>query len=302
MNLQRILKVKVLVSILALTVAPFGSINTAVAAGNPVWDLTTNFDITYTCTSGCSGDYSHRAMISSQNNTTGDFSGTGYYIPNSSISWDITGNTMANTVAFTVVYNNVNPGYTINATGTIDDAGNLSGTATGPGQTFNWKTTKGKSKEIVGNGMKPAECTGTYDNVIHGTNGKDNIKGTPGNDLIFAYGGNDKVQGGAGNDCIVGGLGNDKLLGGANDDLLFGQGGNDTLKGDSGNDDLFGGSGKDKLLGGAADDRLAGGDDNDTLRGNAGNDLLDGDGGVDTAKGDSGIDTCTAETVKNCEL
>ncbi len=274
---------------------------TATAAGAPTWDMRGNYNITFSCTSGCSGDYPHRAMITSQDNSTGDFSGTGFYVPDNSISWDITGNTMGNDLTFTIVYNNVNPGYTVNAVGTIDENGNFSGTATGPGQTFTFQNTSNHADEIVGNGMAPAECDGEYDTVIHGTNGRDRITGTPGNDLIFGYGGNDRIDGGAGDDCIVGGLGRDTLDGGAADDVVYGQGGNDTLKGDSGNDELYGGYGNDKLHGGAGDDIAVGGEGNDTLNGNSGYDSLTGEAGTDTANGGSGTDSCAAETEKSCE-
>lgn len=253
----------------------------------PHWNLVGTYPINFTCTAVCSGDYLHSLNIATENLNTGDFSGTGNYIADPNYAWNITGNTVDNSLTFTMVYTNNLAGYTVNGVGTIDENGVMSGTATtsGPnstGETFTWQTVSGAAVETVGNGVLPAACTGKYARVIHGTNGNDVITGTSGNDIIFGYGGNDVLKGGGGNDCIVGGLGNDTIDGGSGNDVIFGQVGDDALSGGSGNDTIYGGT------------------DNDTMLGDAGNDSMIGDAGTDSANGGTGFDTCSAETFVSC--
>ncbi|MDO8335449.1 MAG: ice-binding family protein, partial [Candidatus Saccharibacteria bacterium] len=167
---------------------------TIASAATTQWNLVGNYTLTFTCVTGCSGDYLHTMNIATQN-STGDFSGTGFYNPDNTITWDINGNTIGNGLTYVINYTGVGSPYTINGSGTIDQNGNMSGTAAGPGQTFTWKTTNDIAEAIVGAGVKPAECTGNYTKVIHGTNGANTLNGTSGNDIIFGYGGNDKING-----------------------------------------------------------------------------------------------------------
>ena len=276
-------KVVTVAAITLMSVFPvLGNTSVAVAATTPEWNLVGTFDITFTCVAACSGDYPHRGTITTQNNSTGDYSGTGYYIPDPSYTWNITGNTMGDSLSYTLVYTGTSAGFTLFGVGTIDEDGNLSGTATGGSYSFTWKSVAGQASEIVGNGVQPSECTGTYTNTIHGTNDANTLKGTSQPDLIFGYGGNDKITGLSGNDCLVGGLGVDTIDGGSADDVIFGQ------------------AGADKLSGGTGDDSVYGGNGSDTLNGNAGVDSLTGDADTDTANGGSGIDGCSAETQTSC--
>lgn len=257
----------------------------SVYAAAPTWDVTGSYDITFTCVTGCAGDYTHRANVTAENFSTGDFSGTGYYIADPSYTWNITGNTMGNDITFGLLYTGTLAGYTLDATGTINENGRMTGTATDVyARTFTWQTANGAAREIVGAGVIPAECTGTYTNVIHGTNSAETLNGTGANDLIFGYGGNDTLNGNAGDDCLVAGMGNDKTDGGSGNDTILGQGGND-LRG---------------LSGGSANDTVYGGLGNDLLLGSSGNDWLTGGAGMDTADGGSGTDSCTAETETSC--
>lgn len=257
------------------------SVASAVTA--PQWNLVGNFDITFSCLTGCGGIFPHAMIVATENFSTGDFSGTGKYITDPSYTWDMTGSTNGNNVTFTIVYTGTLAGQTFIEDGTIDENGHMSGTAHGSGSTtFTWDAVSGTASEVIGNGVKPEACTGNYTNVIHGTNGKDKINGTAGNDLIFGYGGNDVINGGSGEDCIVGGLGDDSINGGSGNDVIYGNGGNDTLNGSSGNDTVYGGYGNDKLVG------------------STGQDSLTGDTGTDNANGGTGIDTCSAETQVSC--
>lgn len=260
-----------------------GNAGIASAVTAPTWDVRGNYTINFHCLTGCSGDYPHAMNVASENLTNGDFAGYGNYIPDTSYTWSMTGNTSGDSLTFTIVYTATAAGSTYTLVGTIDENGAMSGTASGMGQTFTWSATSGTAQEAVGNGVKPTECTGTYTNVIHGTNNGETLKGTAQADLIFGYGGNDTIRGLSGNDCLVGGMGNDTIDGGSADDVVLGKVGNDTLKGGAGNDTVLGGSG------------------NDTLKGDAGADSLTGNAGTDSADGGTGTDGCSAETTKKCE-
>lgn len=256
---------------------------TAQAITAPRWDLTGNYYINFHCLTGCSGDYLHAMTVPTENTATGDFSGSGYYIPDNLYTWTMTGSTWGNNVDFTIVYTGTAAGATFHEVGTIDEDGNMSGTADGYGYTFTWSSTYGSAQEAVGNGVQPAGCTGVYDNVIQGSNAGETLKGTAKNDLIFGYGGNDKITGTSGDDCIVGGLGNDNIDGGSGNDVIYGNAGDDvTLDGGAGTDSVYGGNG------------------NDTIKGGTGNDSLTGDAGTDSANGGTGTDTCSAETQVSC--
>ena len=169
--------------------------------------------------------------------------------------------------------------------------------------------------------------TGTADNVINGTSGKNEINGTSGADRINGLAGEDRMTGGAGNDILDGGAGKDRMEGGAGNDTYVvdqaddrieegGNQGTDTVVtsldsfglGDNfenlvytgtrsftgtGNDaanTILGGSGADNLRGGRGDDTLVGRGGNDTLDGGDGNDALYGGDGNDSLTGGAGND------------
>lgn len=119
----------------------------------------------------------------------------------------------------------------------------------------------------------PPECAGmTFDNVIRGTEGDDNITGTTGSDLILGLGGNDKIQGISGDDCIAGGPGDDDIEGDHGKDVVVGGDGDDKIRGNNHDDRLFGGSGEDDIKGGEGDDLLHGGPGDDECDGGEGSD------------------------------
>lgn len=196
----------------------------------------------------------------------------------SNIFWQVTG---ATTLGTTAVFN-----------GNILDQTNI---ALQTGATLNGRALAQTAVTLDGNAVttavnpdfvipiKPAECTGNYTKVIHGTNGANTLNGTSGNDIIFGYGGDDKINGNGGNDCLVGGLDNDKIDGGSGNDIILGQEGNDS--------NLSGGSGNDKIYGGLGNDIMNGGSGKDTLTGNEETDI---------ANGGSGNDTCSAEAQTSC--
>ncbi|SEN36023.1 Hemolysin-type calcium-binding repeat-containing protein [Gemmobacter aquatilis] len=104
--------------------------------------------------------------------------------------------------------------------------------------------------------------------------GDDVMAGSDWRDNLLGFKGADQISAGEGNDTLGGGIGDDRLLGEGGFDALIGDAGQDTLLGGFGNDTLLGGTGNDRLLGGGADDRLEGGAGADQLRGNAGTDYF----------------------------
>jgi len=193
--------------------------------------------------------------------------------------------------------------------------------------------------EIVEDNIPPECREMTFERVIEGTEGNDNIHGSTKSELILAKGGNDKIRASSGNDCIVGGDGNDKIYSESGNDIILGGAGNDHIDSGSGNDTVYGGDGNDKiktgsgddliyagsgndnidsgagkdklygengndtLRGGSGNDELYGGAGNDNLHGGSGDDILDGGLDTDTLHGDVGHDTCTTgESLHSCEI
>jgi hypothetical protein len=116
---------------------------TRASAATTAWNPIGSYTIALVCTAGCSGTYPHTMNVTAYDSGTGNFSGTGHYNPEPSYTWNVNGNTTGSAITFHIVYTGSNPGYTIDATGTIAADGSLSGTATGPGQSFTWSSTSG---------------------------------------------------------------------------------------------------------------------------------------------------------------
>ena len=74
------------------------------------------------------------------------------------------------------------------------------------------------------------------DDVLTGSDGKDEIKGHDGDDQLHGRGGSDKLEGGEGDDTLYGDAGDDTLKGGEGDDLLSGGAGSDSAYGGEGAD------------------------------------------------------------------
>jgi hypothetical protein len=135
----------------------------------PMWDVTGTWNFVYHCTGGCSGNYPHTMIITSFNPATGEFSGNGYYNVNPAYTWTVTGEVSGNTVDFTVVYTGLNPGYTINGIGTMSSDGTtITGSATGPGQTFSFTATGSATAitHFTNNGWVP-EGSKLVLNIVH---------------------------------------------------------------------------------------------------------------------------------------
>jgi len=104
-------------------------------ATTPTWNLNAPRAISFVC-SGTS--YDHTLNTVSENSTTGDFTGTGFYNPDPvNYPWNITGNVSGSALTFTIVYGGTgNPGYTLHGVGTIALDGSISGTVDNNCQTF----------------------------------------------------------------------------------------------------------------------------------------------------------------------
>ncbi len=109
---------------------------------------------------------------------------------------------------------------------------------------------------LVGTAASAAGPAATYDHVLKGTNGPDNLVGDNGRDKIIGYDAADKLAGLKGRDWLQGDRGDDTLRGGNGRDQLYGGKGDDKLIGGNGGDKLVGGPGKDRLLGGPGNDVL----------------------------------------------
>lgn len=96
------------------------------------WEVSGACEITYTLDKV---GYVHTDVLIATGN--GMFIGTGQYNPDPSYVEDVNGAATGSTIAFHVVYAGTNAGYFLDATGTIDNAGRLKGTAiSSTGQAF----------------------------------------------------------------------------------------------------------------------------------------------------------------------
>jgi hypothetical protein len=108
---------------------------------NRVRNLVGTHKITFTCKSGCSGDWHHTMSVSSMDQA-GKFSGTGYYDKDRGITWTVNGQTTGKTIDFKLVYSGKNKGYTATCTGAMLSDGSLSGTGfSNSGQKYTWSVT-----------------------------------------------------------------------------------------------------------------------------------------------------------------
>jgi len=139
-------KIAMLILCIGFT-ALFATLALRADASDPVdWDVRGTYTIAFNCTSGCGGTWNHSMEVTVENMDTGVFSGTGYFINNTAYTWVVNGAVSGNDISFDVDYTGLNPSYYVNAQGTIAVNGSMSGTATAPGQTFDWATTSGYAK------------------------------------------------------------------------------------------------------------------------------------------------------------
>ncbi|HET7320474.1 MAG TPA: hypothetical protein VFI84_02725 [Candidatus Saccharimonadales bacterium] len=101
-------------------------------AATPGWQLNPSA-IVFTCGGA---PYGHHLNTVSENQSTGDFTGTGSYNADSSYTWNATGNVSDSNITFQIVYTGTNAGYTLNGVGTIASDGSVSGTVDGNCESF----------------------------------------------------------------------------------------------------------------------------------------------------------------------
>jgi Ca2+-binding RTX toxin-like protein len=115
----------------------------------------------------------------------------------------------------------------------------------------------------------PLEELLDFDDLIVGSDHRDNLRGGRDDEILLGFDGNDRIRGGRGDDRLCGDDGEDRLNGGRGDDTLLGGAGGDRLHGGKGDDSLCGGGGDDLLIGGRGEDVFGFGLDegNDTISG-----------------------------------
>jgi len=99
------------------------------AAGTGVWDVRGTYPLNVTF----GGIYPHVMTIDTiipQSPTSTVFSGTGYYVPDPSYTWTVTGSVVDSNISFDILYTGTAAGYMFHAVGTIAPDGSMSGTAT----------------------------------------------------------------------------------------------------------------------------------------------------------------------------
>jgi hypothetical protein len=114
-------KLAILVVVIALLVSVVPAL--AKVERVPAWELTVPQEIDFTCGGG---SYLH-TLETVNNLPNGDSTGTGYYNPNHSYTWDFDGNINGDDFTFTIVYTGISAGSIYNGTGTIASDGSISG-------------------------------------------------------------------------------------------------------------------------------------------------------------------------------
>jgi len=100
-------------------------------AADPNWELNDNTAIVFTC----GGEYPHTLLNVSQDED-GNLTGNGWYDPDHSYTWTLTGNIDGDNISYTILYTGAAAGSTYTNTGVIASDGSISGTSSGNCQTF----------------------------------------------------------------------------------------------------------------------------------------------------------------------
>ena len=124
----------------------------AAAVSLPSWDLTGTYTVVYTCTSGCTSTYVNSMTITSSSHSTGAVAGTGFVEGYAGYDYSVTGTVGGSNVTLNIEWaesSGLQASNPLVATGTIDQSGEMSGTASDAwGRTFNWATTAGAATPI----------------------------------------------------------------------------------------------------------------------------------------------------------
>ncbi|MBA3757518.1 hypothetical protein H0X09_01485 [Candidatus Saccharibacteria bacterium] len=122
---------KTLMALVALALPAVMFVTAGGASAATPWNLNGSYEIAFTCTSGCSGTYTHDATISSQD-SAGSFNIAGGYPAGGShtFEWSGTGNVSGNAVTTSVNYSLGADSTHMNMAGNVAPSGTMSGTWT----------------------------------------------------------------------------------------------------------------------------------------------------------------------------
>jgi hypothetical protein len=121
------------------------------APGTGVWNVAG----TYPLVTALGGSpYPHTMTVDTikpVSTTATKFSGSGFYDPDPSYTWTVTGMVSGSDISFTLVYTGTGAGYTFSATGTIAADGSASGTATDSAlqSPLTWSIPAGSMMEVL---------------------------------------------------------------------------------------------------------------------------------------------------------
>ena len=142
---------KKLILILAFLVLGLPAPLVSAAPSNRVqtWDLSGPYVINFDCLNGCAA-VPHFITISDNNLLDGAFSGNGYYQPNPSYTWDVSGNLDGDNLTMHIDYTGQEAAYYADLVGTVGTNGVLSGTAVDASlQQLNWQTSSGAASRTA---------------------------------------------------------------------------------------------------------------------------------------------------------
>jgi hypothetical protein len=111
------------------------------ASSAPIWNMEGGHLVDTVCRIGCARTYVFTMNIPQVDFKTGNFSGTGWFYPNPSYVWNVSGNVKGDHIAMTILYTRPGVPDVYKFEGTIDKNGVITGTETGLGQEFDWITT-----------------------------------------------------------------------------------------------------------------------------------------------------------------
>ena len=112
-----------------MSLALFGTAN----AASTTWQLNTPSTLTFICGGS---PYAHTLNTVTEDQSTGNFTGTGSYNADTSYKWDATGNITNNNINISILYTGTSAGSVYNLVGTIAPDGSISGTSDSNCQTF----------------------------------------------------------------------------------------------------------------------------------------------------------------------
>jgi len=111
----------------------------------PRWSLEGNWTLSFMFSGS---PYVHNMTVTLQQ-LNGYFSGTGYFVPDPTYTWNVTGTVDGSNVSFHVLYTGTGAGYYVDATGTIDSAGQMSGDWSNASQSGTWSSTAGMATKLT---------------------------------------------------------------------------------------------------------------------------------------------------------